>query len=204
MTTVRELPGRRAGRTGSAGTPFDRPRAFLTRHRSITIIFGMALVTAVLPLIVLLPPLNGFQTQRVWIDAFADAGIFVLLALGLNVVVGLAGLLDLGYAAFFAIGAYVYAYSSSSFVGLAHPVLADALRRCRSSPPCSASCSGHRRCAFAATTSRSSRSGFGEIVPVVFTNADTFTNGTNGISGIDRPSLPGVEFAVRRTPCRTT
>ncbi|HTD35087.1 MAG TPA: hypothetical protein VK665_15590, partial [Candidatus Elarobacter sp.] len=36
----------------------------------------------------------------------ADAGAFVLLALGLNIVVGFAGLLDLGYAAFFAIGSY--------------------------------------------------------------------------------------------------
>ena len=41
----------------------------------------------------------------------------MLLAMGLNVVVGLAGLLDLGYAAFFAIGAYTYAYSNSPFSG---------------------------------------------------------------------------------------
>ena len=43
------------------------------------------------------------------------AGIFVLLALGLNIVVGLSGLLDLGYAAFFAVGAYTYAFAASSF-----------------------------------------------------------------------------------------
>src|SRR5438552_17218365 len=43
----------------------------------------------------------------------ADAGVYVLLALGLNVVVGFAGLLDLGYAAFFAIGAYTYALMAS-------------------------------------------------------------------------------------------
>ena len=42
------------------------------------------------------------------IDTFSNAGTFVLLALGLNVVVGFAGLLDLGYAAFFALGAYAY------------------------------------------------------------------------------------------------
>ena len=41
--------------------------------------------------------------------------MFVLLALGLNIVVGMAGLLDLGYAAFFAIGAYTYAYVASPF-----------------------------------------------------------------------------------------
>src|SRR6186713_126305 len=51
----------------------------------------------------------------------ADAGVFVLLALGLNVVVGMAGLLDLGYAAFFAIGAYAYAYGASGFTDLHIP-----------------------------------------------------------------------------------
>src|SRR5437899_5636153 len=47
----------------------------------------------------------------------ADAGVFMLLAIGLNVVVGFAGLLDLGYAAFFAIGAYTYALLASSYLG---------------------------------------------------------------------------------------
>ncbi len=45
-------------------------------------------VTQCLPLIVLLPPFNGFSGQTVWIDGFTDAGVFVLLALGLNIVVG--------------------------------------------------------------------------------------------------------------------
>jgi len=44
------------------------------------------------------------------ISVLADAGVYILLAIGLNVVVGFAGLLDLGYAAFFAIGAYTYAF----------------------------------------------------------------------------------------------
>src|SRR5947199_10581149 len=47
------------------------------------------------------------------IDAAANALTFAALALGLNIVVGLAGLLDLGYAAFFAIGAYTYGVASS-------------------------------------------------------------------------------------------
>ena len=47
--------------------------------------------------------------------------MFILLACGLNVVVGMAGLLDLGYAAFFAIGAYTYAYGASTFTGLQIP-----------------------------------------------------------------------------------
>ena len=47
------------------------------------------------------------------VDIAGDAGVFVLLAIGLNVVVGFAGLLDLGYAAFFAIGAYGYGIAAS-------------------------------------------------------------------------------------------
>src|SRR6202011_4070368 len=47
------------------------------------------------------------------IDGFANAGTFVLLALGLNIVVGFTGLLDLGYAAFFTLGAYSYGLAAS-------------------------------------------------------------------------------------------
>src|SRR4029077_15918707 len=52
-----------------------------------------------------------------YISQAAHAGTWVLLAIGLNVVVGFAGLLDLGYAAFFAIGAYTYALFASSQLG---------------------------------------------------------------------------------------
>src|SRR5437762_13558652 len=53
------------------------------------------------------------------IGTAADAGVYVLLAIGLNVVVGFAGLLDLGYAAFFAIGAYTYGMLASGQMALA-------------------------------------------------------------------------------------
>ena len=59
-----------------------------------------------------------------------DTVVYMLLALGLNVVVGWGGLLDLGYVAFFGIGAYAYALLSSD--QLRHPP-ADARRRSRSS-----------------------------------------------------------------------
>ncbi|MGR4065527.1 MAG: ABC transporter permease subunit, partial [Vulcanimicrobiaceae bacterium] len=55
------------------------------------------------------------------VNALVDIGIYVVLALGLNVVVGFAGLLDLGYAAFFAIGAYTYAMLASPQFGLHFP-----------------------------------------------------------------------------------
>jgi branched-chain amino acid transport system permease protein len=55
------------------------------------------------------------------IDFLANAGAFILLALGLNIVVGFAGLLDLGYAAFFAIGSYAYAMLASQQFGIHIP-----------------------------------------------------------------------------------
>jgi len=178
------------GRTASPG-PRQTIRAFGNRHRSITIIIGMALVTALLPLIVALPPFNAFDKQTVWIDNFVVAGIFVLLALGLNVVVGLAGLLDLGYAAFFAIGAYAYAYGSSTFTGLDIPfwvmlpigaVVAAVFGILLGAPTL------RLRGDYLAIVTL----GFGEIVPVVFENATQWTNGTQGIAGIHRPIIPGV------------
>jgi len=106
-------------------TPSVRKRmnAFGTEHRSITIIISMIIAGVLMYILPFFPPLRLFQPQNVWIDGFANAGVFVLLALGLNVVVGLAGLLDLGYAAFFAIGAYTYAYGASPFSGNQFPFL---------------------------------------------------------------------------------
>src|SRR5258708_3252146 len=73
-----------------------------TRRRAIV----MALFAAAL----LFPLVDGNDGD---IDAVANATAFAVLALGLNIVVGFAGLLDLGYAAFFAIGAYSYGILSS-------------------------------------------------------------------------------------------
>lgn len=194
MTTRVTDRSPRVTRGGSSGFAGGGLRTALGRHRSLSIIIGMAIVGALLPLIVLIPPLNAFSQQRVWVDSFSDAGIFVLLALGLNVVVGLSGLLDLGYAAFFAIGAYGYAFAASSFINLHIPfwpmliigaVLAAIFGILLGAPTL------RLRGDYLAIVTL----GFGEIVPVVFTNASALTNGTNGIAGIDRPALPGLEFS---------
>jgi len=66
-------------------------REFLRGHQSLSITFGMAIAAVVLPLIVLIPPFNGFGTQKDFVGGFADAGVFVLLAIGLNVVVAWPG-----------------------------------------------------------------------------------------------------------------
>ncbi|MGI8872289.1 MAG: branched-chain amino acid ABC transporter permease [Candidatus Limnocylindria bacterium] len=173
----------------------DRLFDFFGRHRSVAIMAAMLLVAIALPLIVLAPPFSGFNTQGVWIDNFNGAGIYVLLALGLNVVVGLAGLLDLGYAAFFAIGAYAYGLLASSFYGIHVPfwpmLIVGALVAALFGIALGAPTLRLRGDYLAIVTL-----GFGEIVPVVFTNSDALTNGTNGISGVDRPSLPGIIFGA--------
>lgn len=174
-------------------------RDYLDRHRSLSIIIGMAIVTAILPFIVTLPPFSGFDAQRVWIGSFATAGIFVLLAIGLNIVVGLSGLLDLGYAAFYAIGAYTYAFAASSFTGIHIPfwpmLLVGALIAAIFGILLGAPTLRLRGDYLAIVTL-----GFGEIVPILFRNADArnigvnLTNGTNGIGGIDRPTLPVIQI----------
>ncbi len=182
---------------GKAQNPrrFDPVRHFSQRHRSITIIVGMALVTAILPFIAVLPPFSLMARQTIWIDSFATTGIFVLLAMGLNIVVGMAGLLDLGYAAFFAIGAYAYAYGASSFTGLHIPFWVVL--------PAGAVVAAVFGILLGAPTLRLRGDylaivtlGFGEIVPLVFKNASQWTRGVDGIGGMDRPSLPGLVFGA--------
>ncbi|HEY7590764.1 MAG TPA: hypothetical protein VH723_07210 [Candidatus Limnocylindrales bacterium] len=167
-------------------------RSFAESHRSWSILIGMAIVTALLPVLALVPPFNGFQPLNVWVDGFATAGVFVLLALGLNIVVGLAGLLDLGYAAFFAIGAYSYAYGASAFAGQHAPFLVMLLL--------AAVIAATFGVLLGAPTLRLRGDylaivtlGFGEIVPIVFINADRdLTGGIDGISGVYKPDLPFV------------
>ena len=106
--------------------------------------------------------------------------------MGLNIVVGMAGLLDLGYAAFFAIGAYIYAYGNSPFTGVDLPFFPMLF--------VGAGVAAIFGILLGAPTLRLRGDylaimtlGFGEIVPIVFLNLDEFTRGTNGIGGIYRP-----------------
>src|SRR5260370_29287766 len=84
-----------------------------TRDRDEAIYGGLLLTALLFPMVSLF--VSGGSTA--YISQAAHAGTWVLLAIGLNVVVGFAGLLDLGYAAFFAIGAYTYALFASSQLG---------------------------------------------------------------------------------------
>lgn len=166
-------------------------RSFFGRHQSLSILVITCIIAILLPLIAMVPPFSGFGRINDWVGGFAQAGVFVLLALGLNVVVGLAGLLDLGYAAFFAIGAYTFAYAASGFTGLDISfwpmLLVGALVAAIFGVLLGAPTLRLRGDYLAIVTL-----GFGEIVPVVFLNADKYTNGTNGITGISQPSLHGL------------
>jgi ABC-type branched-subunit amino acid transport system permease subunit len=190
------MSGRMAGLNGIRNGPtMERIRAFALVHRSTTVIVGMAIVAVLLPVLASIPPFSVFQPQVVWLNGFSNAGVFVLLALGLNIVVGMAGLLDLGYAAFFAIGAYTYAYGSSPFSGVHAPFLLmlvlGALIAATFGVLLGAPTLRLRGDYLAIVTL-----GFGEIVPIVFLNSDKYTEGTNGIGGLYPPSLPGVEFDI--------
>src|SRR5208337_5440534 len=78
---------------------------------------GVALVAVALAVLPFVAALVG----QAWVRILNFAMIYVMLALGLNIVVGFAGLLDLGYIAFYAVGAYVYALLASPQFGVHWP-----------------------------------------------------------------------------------
>lgn len=151
------------------------------------------------------PFLFGFGTAG-RLANFGDAGRYVILALGLNIVVGFAGLLDLGYVAFFAIGAYAWSMVGSPQLTvltgiIVNPqiwpwffwpmILVTALIAAFWGVVLGAPTLRLRGDYLAIVTL-----GFGEIVPVVFLNLDKYTNGTNGITGVYSPAFPGIRWTV--------
>lgn len=133
------------------------------------------------------------------LSGYADAGYYVILALGLNIVVGFAGLLDLGYVAFFAIGSYTWSIIGSTQLAtitgivispnaaswLFWPMLiVTALIAALFGVLLGAPTLRLRGDYLAIVTL-----GFGEIVPVVFLELDKYTNGANGIVGVQSPAL---------------
>jgi branched-chain amino acid transport system permease protein len=163
------------------------------------------------------------------IDSMANAAAYATLALGLNIVVGFAGLLDLGYAAFFAIGAYTYGILSSyqlqppwsefwepfRWLGLVAKTAADtgsgnAVHFTLSfwlALPLAAAFAAFWGVVFGAPTLRLRGDylaivtlGFGEIVPIVVRNWSDLTNGAAGLNGVAAPRLLGWSFGVDSTP----
>ncbi len=148
------------------------------------------------PLLLLAAFLLPLSGERYYLDLGVLVMTYVMLGWGLNIVVGLAGLLDLGYVAFYAVGAYSYAIFSTTFglgfwtclpiagllaalwgVILGFPVL-------------------RLRGDYLAIVTLA----FGEIIRIVITNWVSLTNGPNGISGIPRPTLFGLRFTAGDGP----
>ena len=159
-----------------------------TRRENLRLVGIVAVILISYPL---LDAVLNLQT----IGAMLPIFLFVLLALGLNIVVGFAGLLDLGYAAFFAIGAYTAAFLTSPvsplpfrtdfwvamvlsfvvamFFGV---VLGTPTLRLRGD--------------YLAIVTLA----FGEIVPRVFLNLEQWTGGSKGMNPIGRPHFFGIEL----------
>jgi branched-chain amino acid transport system permease protein len=133
-----------------------------------------------------------FYSNRYLLDLAILVLTYVMLGWGLNIVVGLAGLLDLGYVAFYAVGAYSFALLAQNFgwsfwiclplagilaafwgILLGFPVL-------------------RLRGDYLAIVTLA----FGEIIRLVLLNWQDFTGGPNGISGIPRPSFFGIPFTA--------
>ena len=163
-------PDRRADEGGGMSTLATRARAFKPPSGSARSRPSMIFTIAVIVIAVVLP--FFYDSGSGFMNDATVALIYVVMALGLNIVVGFAGLLDLGYVAFFAIGAYTMGWLGSGFFSTAdiHIGVSEqppdppgihlnwlivlplaALVRGRRWAPCWAS----RRCACAATTSRS-------------------------------------------------
>src|SRR5882757_4480636 len=103
---------RRAGPDRMTATPLDAPKPPLVAWRErVRSPAGRRIAVAAIAVAGFAFPLIDRNDGDV--DAAANALAFAILALGLNIVVGFAGLLDLGYAAFFAIGAYTYGILAS-------------------------------------------------------------------------------------------
>jgi len=127
-----------------------------------------------------------------WIDNYGiQILIYVMLGWGLNIVVGLAGLLDLGYVAFYAVGAYGYALLSTTF-GLSFWIC---LPLCGLMAACFGMLLGFPVLRLRGDYLAIVTMAFGEIVRVVLINWSALTNGDAGISLIPRISFFGIPFS---------
>jgi branched-chain amino acid transport system permease protein len=171
MARARSHPAGAAGKSARGGRVLGA-LAWLT--------FGVSLF---LPL--------AFSDNRYVVDIATTVLIYVMLGWGLNVVVGLAGLLDMGHAAFYAVGAYAYALLSTRYgwgfwEALPLAALIAAVFGLAIGWP-----SLRLRGDYLAIVTL----GFGEIIRVVLVNWTEFSGGPNGISQIPRPGFFGLPFA---------
>jgi len=170
----------------------------------------IAILLAALGLLVLPLILQGFGNA--WVRIADMALLFVLLALGLNIVVGYAGLLDLGFVAFFAIGAYMFGLLASPHLSDTFPLFAAMFPNGLHTPlwlviPLAALLAGGFGILLGAPTLRLRGDylaivtlGFGEIIRVFLNNLDqpfNLTNGPKGIGQIDSIKFFGFDLGKK-------
>ncbi len=159
--------------------------------------FGILLIAVAL----LILPHVLTQVGTAWVRIANLAILFIFLSLGLNIVVGMAGLLDLGYVAFYAVGAYIWALLASPHFGLHLPFWVilpiGALFACLAGVILGAPCLRLRGDYLAIVTL-----GFGEIVRIFMNNLSSpfnITNGPKGIARIDGMQVGDVSFVATDT-----
>jgi branched-chain amino acid transport system permease protein len=174
VTTARASAAEKLSKAAAALLP-------ITRYASTPLTYVLIVVfVIILPLF-----LNDYYR-----DIMTLTGMYVVLALGLNIVVGQAGLLNLGYVAFYAIGAYTYAILSTTYglpfwPGLVAGGSVAALFAVLLGMPTLRLRGDY----FAIVTL-----GLGEITRIILNNWDSMTGGPNGISKIGRPVIAGYEL----------
>jgi branched-chain amino acid transport system permease protein len=169
------------------------PLSALKRHPAAKWI-GLAMIAAALIALPFVLAMAG----TAWVRITNLAILFVLLSLGLNIVVGFAGLLDLGYIAFYAVGAYVYALLASPHFNVHLPWWAilpiGAAVACFFGVLLGAPTLKLRGDYLAIVTL-----GFGEIIRIFLNNLSepfNLTNGPKGIATIDPIRFLGIDFGV--------
>lgn len=158
--------------------PRFSPAAYIENHRGV--------VLALLIVAAFLVPVFG---SRGAVNIATLALIYVMLGLSLNIVVGYAGLLDLGHVAFYAVGAYCYAILAQHGVGFwttlpIAALLTGALGLLLGFPVL------RLRGDYLAIVTL----GFGEIIRILLNNLDSLTNGPKGINNIPKPGLFNIVF----------
>ena len=150
-------------------------------------ILNKGLLLVLLILLIFVP----FALNNYYIDILTITGIYAILALGLNIVVGLAGLLDLGYIAFYAIGAYSYGILNTEFGIPFWPALLIGGLLAAFAGMFLGMITLRLRGDYLAIVTL----GFLMIVHLILNNWDSLTHGPNGILGISSPSIGKFVFS---------
>jgi branched-chain amino acid transport system permease protein len=188
------------------------PSTTLVPEKNMTKTLVVGIATAVL--VIAAPMLIGAAGGNYWVRVLDFAMLYVMLALGLNVVVGFAGLLDLGYIAFYAIGAYTAALLTSPHLTTQFAWIAALFPNGLHAPiwiivPLAMAFAALFGVLLGAPTLRLRGDylaivtlGFGEIVRIFMNNLDrpvNITNGPKGITGIDPVHVAGFNLSQTHT-----